>query len=371
MDKHVNKSHSGSYAAIAYKTAYLSYHYPIEWAVACASNYDDNEKVQATISALRKRGHKVLPPSINRSFETFTIEDSPEGRAMRYGLVDIPYVGHRAVELIKMVREQGEFTSFDDFLNRCTDTQDQEIRTFLGFNARGNMKSNPINKASIINLIKVGAFDDFDENRYRLLNHYLVNIRKETVLTVKEEDPKTRKTVKVDIQLPLDEVNFARKEKLAMEKEVFGSYISEHPLEPFPYVDFSSCPDGFVSFAGIVISKTNKKTKGGKGYTEISVEIKDNSRIIARLFGKVHTDYAKVCKINNLVILQGKYDSQYNSVTLDRVAEIVPSSAPSVDDEEAFRDVFPDTIPVRDDLASAQGFSGLNTSSPVDFFDTL
>lgn len=366
-----NKAHSGSYAAIAYKTAYLSYHYPIEWAVACASNYDDNEKVQATISALRKRGYKVLPPSINKSFQTFTIEDSPSGRAMRYGLGDIPFVGARAVDLMKLVRQNGEFSSFDDFLFRTTDTQNPEIRDFLGFNAKGNMKSNPINKASIINLIKVGAFDEFEENRHKLLNHYLVGIRKETVLTVKEEDPKTRKMVKKDIPLPLDEINFTRKDKLAMEKEVFGSYISEHPLEPFPYVDFATCPDGFVSFAAIVISKTTKKTKGGKAYTELQVEVKDNSRVVVRLFGKAHNDYAKICKIDNLIIIQGRYDSQWNNVTLDRAAEIVASSTPAVNDEEAFGDLFPDAIPILEDLASGQDFSGLNFTSPVDFFDTL
>lgn len=366
-----NRSHSGSYAAIAYKCAYMSYHYPIEWAVGCAGNYDKKEKVQSTIAALKKRGCRVLPPSINNSFETFTVEKTADGEAMRYGLVDIPSVGQRAVSLIKLVRDKGLFLGFDDFYNRCTDTSEPDIRQFIGLSIRGNLNANPINKASIINLIKSGAFDEFDDNRHRLINHYMVNIRKESVLINTTEDPKTKKKIKTELQLPLDEVNFFRKDRLAMEKEVMGGYISEHPLEPFPYVDFSNCPDTFVSFAAIILNKYTKKTKGGKSYTEISVEVKDSSTLVVRLFGKTNTDYGKLCKEGKLVIIQGRYDSEWNNVTLERLSEIVPSSSPNVDDATAFQDVFPNTIPMREDLASGQDFSSLNTPSVVDFFSAL
>jgi len=131
-----NKSHSAAYALIAYQTAYLKAHYPVEFMAALLScDMDSTDKVLKSISDCREQGIEVLPPDINASGQSFTVV----GNSMRFGLGAVKGVGGGAVESIIEARTEGPFTDIYDFCERV------DLRR--------------VNKRVLEALIKCGTFD--------------------------------------------------------------------------------------------------------------------------------------------------------------------------------------------------------------------
>lgn len=326
-----NKSHSGCYSALAYKTAWLSCHYPVEWAVACLSTHDKTEKITATLGLCKKREIPILPPDINKSEEGFTVEILPDGtKAIRYGLLGIKGVGARAIEIMKQMRDVKKFTDFGEFYDRVHDKD--LLEPFLYNPEKGKNDTNPINKRSESALIKAGAFDELEPNRYKLLNQYLVDIRKEKGTEL------------------LDEKDYARKEKLAFEKELMGSYISEHPLDPFPYSDISSADNGdIIETTGMVLKTSTKKTKRGDSYMRAVIETKDDKQTTCMMFSRTYTKYKERMKKGEIVVIVGEVNTQFNNININKVKKIVRQSAldmpaPEVEEEEELEDVEDNTF---------------------------
>ena len=271
-----NKSHAAAYAVVSYQTAWLKYYYPVEFMAALMTSCIDNpSKVSEYILNCRQMGIRILPPDINRSTGSFSVEDG----SIRYGMAAVKGIGKPVMEAIVEERARGGlFSSLKDFCQRLSGKE--------------------VNKRTIENFIKAGAFDSFGGTRKQFMMIYVqvmdtVNQEKKSSMTgqmslfdiMGEEDKKS-----FEIRLP-DVGEYAKESKLAFEKEVLGVYISGHPLEEYADVwkknitaatlDFypmeeSGLPkvrDGAkVIVGGMITEKTIKYTKNNKVMAFITLE---------------------------------------------------------------------------------------------------
>lgn len=217
-----NKSHAAAYGVLAYETAYLKVHYPVEFMAALMTSIMGNsDKVVEYIRECNVIGIPVNPPDINKSFAKFSVE----GDSIRFGLAAVKNVGVNVIEnIVKEREENGEFKDFVDFAKRL-DTKDT-------------------NKRVVESLIKCGAFDQISENRATLMAGYesvLESISMDRKKNVQgqislfdafsaqvEEAPEMQLSTKLPVLR-----EFSEKEKLNMEKEVLGMYLSGHPLSEY------------------------------------------------------------------------------------------------------------------------------------------
>ncbi len=212
-----NRSHSAAYAFVAYQTAYLKCHYPVEYLSALLSSVSDNkDQTQLYIEEAQKYNIKVLPPDINHSY----LEYTPDGDNIRFGLAAIKQVGEPVVEaIIKEREENGEFTSIFDFCKR--------------------VDAKFVNKKSLEGLIKAGAFSNIEKSRKQLFNNI------EHILDVTNKEAKDRAMGQVSLfaamgadddfanaqyQLLGSEEEYSDKEIQQFEKEFLGFYVTSHPL---------------------------------------------------------------------------------------------------------------------------------------------
>ena len=271
-----NKSHAACYAVVAYQTAYLKYYYPKEFFAALMTSVMDNvTKVSEYILTCRQLGIRILPPDINEGQSGFSVS----GDAIRYGLSAIKSIGRNVVdEIIKERKNNGLFTSIDDFVER--------------------MGGREVNKRTLENFIKSGAMDSLPGNR-----------RQKTMIAPELLDQKTkdRKNVlegqlslfdfaaeeeKQQYQITMPDVpEFPKEELLAFEKEILGIYISGHPMDEYletwknsitaKTTDFmvdeesgrAVVEDGVrVTIGGMITAKTVKLTKNGQQMAFVTLE---------------------------------------------------------------------------------------------------
>jgi DNA polymerase-3 subunit alpha len=224
-----NKAHAVCYAMIAYQTAYLKANYPVEYMAALLAVYRSKEdRVTAFIEDCRRQKIQVLPPDVNKSIVDFSIEieELKTKRAaarlrhsmIRFGLAAIKGVGEGCVEQIIQERDRGgPFTHLFEFMDRC--------------------KPCGVNRSGLEALIKAGAFDGIERNRRKLLDMV------DAAVAFADSSNRSRLAGQdslfggggEDQSIPSypvlpDADNFSRSETLAMEKEVMGIYVSDHPL---------------------------------------------------------------------------------------------------------------------------------------------
>lgn len=208
-----NKSHAAAYAYISYQTAYLKCHYKKEYMAALLTSVLGNsDKIIEYIDECSSQGIQISPPSVNSSYVGFTVEDNK----LNFSLLAIKNLGRGVINNIVKERElNGKFSSLSDFIER--------------------MSGKDINKRAIESLIKSGAFDCFPSNRMEMIHcyEYIVDC----------VDDSTRKNIvgqislfsTQDIEKPKYEIkkydDYSFDEKLQMEKEVTGLYLSGHPLD--------------------------------------------------------------------------------------------------------------------------------------------
>jgi len=213
-----NRSHAACYALIAYRTAYLKAHWPIEFMTALLNaDSGDTERIAFLVSDAQKNGIQVLPPDINKSFVNFI----PEGENIRFGLLAIKNVGLNIVEAIIRERQVGgPFQNLNDFLCR--------------------VRHKDLNKKSLESLIRVGVFDSLNTER----GHLSSNL--DNILSFCQNIKKSQTSSQVSLfgtnyhtpaflEKKSDEniQAVSSKEKLAWEKELLGLYISGHPLKQY------------------------------------------------------------------------------------------------------------------------------------------
>ena len=214
-----NKSHSAAYALIAFQTAYLKAHYPVEFMAALlTSEVDTTDKIVKYIAECRDMKIEVLPPDVNESWRDFTIV----GDRIRFGLAAIKNVGTGAIESILAEREEGGgYRSVFDFCRRV------DLRR--------------VNKRVLESLIKSGAFDSTGAPRARMMlalddavewaqNFQKARASKQMGIFAQLEDGDPGWSEQED----LPEVEeWPENQRLAFEKEAVGFYITSHPLARF------------------------------------------------------------------------------------------------------------------------------------------
>lgn len=346
-----NRSHSFCYAVVGYKTAWLSRHYPAEFAVANCTVNENQENITATLSLAKKRKIAVLPPDINHSGVGFTLENG----SVRYGLKAIKGVGASVINFIDEYRRQDTvpFKDFDDYYTRIHDTNNPVVNSLLSsLRAQtGKNTPNPMKKDVEVALILSGAFDYCESNRYKLLNHYLIDIKK-------EKEIKLLGSTTPEL-LPLNEGEYKRKTKLALEQHYMGSYISEHPLDPFPYADIDSASDNeIIQTTGIVTSVTSKSTKKNSEYLVMKFKAKDDIERTLNVFDdKVIESIKKNVKKNQIVVIKGRVSKKYNNISAISVKPVAFSKQ-SIETE---------TLQIDTKAPQQQIETTFVTSSPVEF----
>ena len=297
-----NKSHAAAYSVVAYQTAYLKCNYPKEYLSSLfTSVLDNSEKVSLYTAECKRMGIKVLPPSVNESFEDFT----PVDKGIRFGLLAIKNLGRGIIEhLITERQKNGKYKSFYDFCYRNVGRE--------------------LNRRAVEGLIKSGALDSLGANRRQMI----FNIDK--VLSVIENEKRFGGEFQLDLfsigtqdtekgEFELDYVDeLPKMELLLMEKESTGLYLSGHPMEYYEdfaknakYIQIRRLLDGKiadksrVSVVGVI---DNVKIKQGKNNTvRAYATVEDISGSINTVaFGNTYTKYRELLSNGNIVILSGE-----------------------------------------------------------------
>lgn len=222
-----NKSHAFSYATIAYQTAFLKAHYPVEYMTAvlmAAGNTGALERVAEAIAECTRLGIKVLQPDVNRSRANFSVEHVPGAngadgeRVIRFGLAQIKHVGSGAVEALLAERDaKGVFAHLEDFARR--------------------LNTRELNRRVLESLAKAGALDSLGDRSGIVFGV-------DRILSLAQQEQRLRETgqtsmfdlfgTQVDTPLPaleLPAIETPQAELLAWERELLGTYLSDHPFQ--------------------------------------------------------------------------------------------------------------------------------------------
>ncbi len=314
-----NKSHSACYAMIAYQTAYLKTHYPLEFMSALlTADSGDVERIGFLIAECKKIGIDVLPPDINESFRTFSVV--PKDGKIRFGLLAVKNVGQNVVEAVVEERKRaGHFLSVADFL--------------------GRMAPQILNKKSLESLIRAGAFDQMAER-----NQLLVNF--DALIEVSRDSERRQQTGQRGLfdangpggstaNLILASAKPAgEKEKLSWEKELLGLYVSGHPLTNYrksiakttiPLSQISHDLTGrLVKIGGIIGGIKKIITRTGKPMLFISLEDESRSIEVIAFPGILERNPAAFQE-NKIVLISGRVDNRDGTpkVLADTIEEIV------------------------------------------------
>lgn len=248
-----NKSHAAAYSVVAYRTAYLKAHFPAEFIAANLTNeISSTDKLPQYIAEGRSMGIEIDPPDINRSDSVFDVVD---GRIV-FGLQGIKGMGEAAAEeIINKRKKDGPFKSFMDFLKRV------DLRT--------------VNKGAVEVLIKTGAFDnvgieDTNDHALKKFNRatLLLNAEQATEyvenIKINEESGQgdlfgdTEEKTFVDFVFNISE-DMPPREKLNMEKDCIGCYVSGHPLDEYRKVIETS-----ISLTSQNIERAGKEAEAEK-----------------------------------------------------------------------------------------------------------
>ncbi len=299
-----NKAHSVSYALIAYQTAYLKANYPAEYITAFLTTHtNQSEKVASAIAECRRLGIEVLPPDINHSKASFSIEKNGEGDtpAIRFGLTAIKNIGLGAIEPIIAEHDKGSnFKSIEDLCHRC--------------DLRG------LNKRAMESLIKVGTLDSLGD-RGTLLHNV------DRILSLAQREQRLRETGQATMfdlwgkttQVPMPNLDLtpadtSTKEKLAWERELTGVYLSEHPFKAFAgktAIETTLCGQidtelvgQTVVVAGMVASLHHLFTRDHRPFASAVLEDLDG-RVDVMVWPKVYANTTELWQEGNILLIEG------------------------------------------------------------------
>ena len=253
-----NKSHAAAYALIAYQTAYLKSYYKEDFIAATMSTELTNtSKLREFVEELKKLDIEIVKPSINKCFSDFK---AIQGK-LYYGLGAIKNVGFEAISNIVKEREKnGQFKSFLDFINR--------------------VDSKDVNKLQLEGLVKAGAFDEFDENRNKILNSIPKIIQQIKNINDDKENHQSslfeaQDNDSINFEF-LNSTSWSQKELLSEEFKAIGFYLTNHPLSEFEeifsqlnissYNNFYKNEKNEGKVAGTIMSIQEKKSAKGTPY---------------------------------------------------------------------------------------------------------
>ena len=334
-----NKSHAYGYGLIAYQTAWLKAHYPVEYLAALLTSVKDSQdKAAIYLAECRTMGIEVRVPDINLSVSKFTAvppEDATAGTlgSIPFGLSAVRNVGEGVTDLILAQREAGgPFVDFYDFCERV-DTA-------------------ALNKRTVEALIKSGAFDLLGHTRKGLLAAYerIIDL---TVAKRKQHDMGAMSLFDsiddgpvFDDRPRIDEGELDKKLKLAFEKEMLGLYISDHPLMGVES-SLRRRTDGTVdeilggeeetvcSVGGVVTGLQRKWTKRGDLMAVFQLEDLRGA-IEVMVFPKTMTEHGHKLEDDAIVIVRGRVDRKEDTarvmaMELERFEPVVEAPSVTID----------------------------------------
>lgn len=324
-----NKSHAAAYAIVSFQTAWLKYYFPVEFMAALMTSVIDNPgKCAEYILHCRQMKIEILPPDINKSRGSFSVEDGK----IRYALTAVKGIGKPVMDAIEKERERGgAFRSLQDFCQRLSGKE--------------------VNKRTLESFIKAGAFDSLGGTRKQYLQVYSLVMdqaaeEKKSSMTgqlslfdfMTEKDRKS-----LEIRLP-DVGEFGREEKLAFEKEVTGIYITGHPLQDYEgkwkkhitavTADFQPDEetgqpriqdDSHVTVGGMITEKTIKYTKTNQTMAFVTLEdLLGTVEII--VFPKSFEKYSDLLQEDAKVFISGRVSGEEDKASKLILEKLVPFS---------------------------------------------
>ena len=321
-----NKSHATCYAWVSYQTGWLKAHYPAEFQAAnLTKNLSNMEEIKKIMDDCKKNGIKVLNPDINESESRFTVNKNGE---IRFGLGGIKGFGDNIVRAILADREEnGPFADIYDFMERMSGT---------------------VNRKAFESLLHSGAFDSFGINRKQFLtpckggDTFIDALIRYGELYKKDAldsaislfgEVEEMKPERPEIPPMTGEEDIL--EKLHMEKELVGMYLSSHPLDQYEFemTNFVSrqlteidalvaeCEENKtkqkVTVAGFITSTQTLTGKSGKPWSKTVIEDYSGSYELA-FFGKDHEAYMSYMQVNNAIFIEAEIDEKYYIKPEDR-----------------------------------------------------
>lgn len=334
-----NRAHSSAYAFVAYQTAFLKCHYPVEYLSSLLSSVaGDQEKTQAYIEEALKYGIKVLPPDINKSY----LEYAPDGKNIRFGLASIKQVGEGVIEEIIKEREaNGDFKSIYDFIKRV------DVKC--------------ANKRALEGLIKAGAFSTIEKSRKQLME----NLEYITSTASKEAKEKesgqgslfdmlgdTASVEDAKFHLSGSDEEYDARQIQIFEKEFLGFYVTSHPLstirDKLPFLmthKISQIPDipndKVVTICGLVTATKQIPTRNDPTKFVRFVTVEDlTGKIDTLAFNSKIAEYNDFLQNEQRIIVSGKVSRRSD----DDPPIILVDTVKPVDNSNIF------TIELKDEL---------------------
>lgn len=334
-----NKSHAAAYSYVTYYTAYLKTHFTKEYMAALLTSVlGKTDKMVEYINACKDKGIEVLPPDVNESLDVFTVS----GENIRFGLSAVKNVGKNVVlDLIAEREANGSFKSFYDFCKRMLNGKDVDSRT-------------------IENLVNCGAFDSLSKNRRQLVISF-PDIKKSLVSYFKERSG-GQLTLFGEIE-PDEEFNYSvvedypKKRKLALEKEVTGLYLTDHPMKEYAHLtdSFGGVKVGQI-FSEDSLYTNNSKIRLFGILTKVTKKLTKNETMMAicvlqdltgsveiLAFSKTYDKYSHMLEEDRVVIIDGKLSLKEDTFGDDEsgetgqvsasviVSEVTPVDSPETD----------------------------------------
>ncbi len=332
-----NKAHAASYAIIAYQTAYMKANFPVEFMTAVmTAESDDPDKIATAVAECAKMNISVLPPDINFSQTGFTIEDTPKGKSIRFGLSAIKNVGKAAIEAIFSERDaSGEFKNLDDFVRRV------------------NLRV--VNRKTLESLIKAGAMDRFGKRNGMLkvldeLKSGNISIAKSIAKgqgsLFAEADISKEAAPQITVDLFATE-EAPKEEILSWERELLGFYLTEHPLTKVASalekvitvkiadIDSTMHADREIKLGGIISSLRTTLTKVRREEM-CFLKLQDTTGSIEVIvFPRVFLEARSLILLDQIVVISGRLDIGEGSMVLiaSGVVPLENSSSPIFEDE--------------------------------------
>lgn len=284
-----NKSHAAAYAMVLAQMAFLKIQYPAHFMAATMTvDMGDAEKLILHLGECRRLQLPLLPPDINSSLQGFSIDNSSGKDHIRFGLQGLKGVGPKAMP---NMLENRPYTSLEDFVNRTN--------------------SRSVKRDVVQKLILVGAFDQFEPNRYKLLNHYFFDIRDFKEVNVRDKGPTA---------VRMNESAYDAAEKLKLEKEYMGVYITDHPAAGIKQHDFHQVrPGREVRTAGLVESVKKIHDRKGKKMCFLLLDT-PTGMIDIVVFSSVYKQYESLLRKGDMLLIQGKRDHSRSSVLASHIA---------------------------------------------------
>jgi DNA polymerase-3 subunit alpha len=314
-----NKSHATCYAWVSYQTGWLKAHYPAEFQAAnLTKNLSNMDEIKKIMDDCKKNGIKVLNPDINESDSKFTVNKNGE---IRFGLGGIKGFGDNIVRAILAEREEnGLFEDIFNFVERM---------------------SGVVNRKAFEALLHSGAFDSFGICRKQFTQTCKSgDIFLDTLLKYGELYKKDSMESAVSLFGEVEELKPERPEippmvgeddileRLQLEKELVGMYLSSHPLDQYTFEleNFTSCQigelEGLISeceakktkqktnIAGFITSTQQMTTKTGRPWSKTVIEDYSGSYEIA-LFGKDHETFMSYMQLHSAIFIEGEIEEKY------------------------------------------------------------